>query len=694
MKNGIIKKISVITLGAVLSLGAGIALGHKDIQRVKADEKADLPAGNYSFTLSIEGTSEGYVDSPKTFTLKENDGDTVFKTCSLVLNHVQNNYANEFTMPKNDNDSYVASNNTSNATITTIEIDWYNYDNPTVYKGTAAVEGKEATKTNGTNSSNNKSKMRIYEINDSDFYIANATSYANSFYTIKVNLRVAAPGYSIIYNANDSSTRLAENMPGEIFGVEDGETRDLSGTPTRWGYSFLGWGLTSDATSYVTQATVNGGDKTVYAIWGEDHTIPGAWSDSPYTVAQAITAIDNGVHLSDVYAEGIISQIDSYNSSYHSLQYWISDDGTTTNQLEIYSGKNLNNTDFSATTDIELGATVTIRGNLKKYNTTYEFDLNNYQVAYTAPQHDIEFTFTPSIFYAVGKEGTFSYTCDVEGVEAAYESSNPEVLNVNSSTGAYSALAAGTADITLTLTKGTDTSSKKVTMTVAAVKTVSEARTIASGLDSSATTEDYYYVRGYISNLDADGNSRAVNITDGSNTIMIYFGGGSSLYTTVSTTAKIGSKVAVFGKIQNYNSTYELKDITLDSVEGGDADSYAAGAYASLNAVCEVGVDEVTVDLWTAAANGFNALSQSEQAKLQANDVTPYGQNVIKWVARYEIIVNNTELNNFMSRGTASSSGLLKASANTDYSLLVIVSLLSTATLFGATLIHIKKKHN
>ena len=108
----------------------------------------------------------------------------------------------------------------------------------------------------------------------------------------------------------------------------------------------------------------------------------------PLTVAEAIETINdaNGSTIPNSYVEGIISQIDSYNETYHSIYYWISDDGTTTNQLEAYSGKGLNGVDFTSTANIEKGATVIIRGTLKKYGQTYEFDSNNYQISYTAPE--------------------------------------------------------------------------------------------------------------------------------------------------------------------------------------------------------------------------------------------------------------------------------------------------------------------
>ena len=57
----------------------------------------------------------------------------------------------------------------------------------------------------------------------------------------------------------------------------------------------------------------------------------------PYTVAEARSAIDANVGLTDVETSGIVCQVDSYSSQYNSITYWISDDGSTTDMLEVYS---------------------------------------------------------------------------------------------------------------------------------------------------------------------------------------------------------------------------------------------------------------------------------------------------------------------------------------------------------------------
>lgn len=103
-----------------------------------------------------------------------------------------------------------------------------------------------------------------------------------------------------------------------------------------------------------------------------------------YTIAKAKELIDdaNSDLTKEVYVKGIISKIEKFNSD-NSITYWISDDGTTTSQqFECYKGKNIDGADFAAATDLKVGATVIVKGKMKKYNTTYEFDAGNVLISY------------------------------------------------------------------------------------------------------------------------------------------------------------------------------------------------------------------------------------------------------------------------------------------------------------------------
>lgn len=109
--------------------------------------------------------------------------------------------------------------------------------------------------------------------------------------------------------------------------------------------------------------------------------------ETAYTIAEAIALIDKGEALGEtVFVKGIISQIDKFNESYSSINYWISDDGTTATQLECYSGKGIGGAAFTSVDDLKVGAKVIVKGTLTKYNSIYEFNASNELVKYEAPE--------------------------------------------------------------------------------------------------------------------------------------------------------------------------------------------------------------------------------------------------------------------------------------------------------------------
>ena len=139
-------------------------------------------------------------------------------------------------------------------------------------------------------------------------------------------------------------------------------------------------------------ATFSGNDEyeagtASYTLTVVDPNAPGT-ANNPYTVEAAIAYINTlGTSSSptEVYVKGIVSQVDSYNDKYKSITYWISDDGETTTQMEVYSGKGLNSADFASKDDIQVGDEVTVCGTVKLYNQTPEFDYNNYLVSFNRP---------------------------------------------------------------------------------------------------------------------------------------------------------------------------------------------------------------------------------------------------------------------------------------------------------------------
>lgn len=102
-------------------------------------------------------------------------------------------------------------------------------------------------------------------------------------------------------------------------------------------------------------------------------------AETAYTIAKAKELIDAGEGLSEnVYVKGIVSKAStSLNTTYGSLSYYISDDGKTGNELQVYGGLSFEGKKFTSVDDIKVGDVVVVFGKLKKFGTTYELDSNN-----------------------------------------------------------------------------------------------------------------------------------------------------------------------------------------------------------------------------------------------------------------------------------------------------------------------------
>jgi len=105
----------------------------------------------------------------------------------------------------------------------------------------------------------------------------------------------------------------------------------------------------------------------------------------PFNVAGALKYIENGGdENTEVYVKGkVVSVVSgSYDASYGSLKYYISDDGTETNQFYVFNGyAGPNRTKFSGEDALKAGDEVVICGKLVTYNGTKEFTTGNYVVS-------------------------------------------------------------------------------------------------------------------------------------------------------------------------------------------------------------------------------------------------------------------------------------------------------------------------
>lgn len=105
----------------------------------------------------------------------------------------------------------------------------------------------------------------------------------------------------------------------------------------------------------------------------------------PFNIAGIIKYIEDGGSADqEVYTKGKVVSVKagSFDATYGSLKYYISDDGTTNNQFYVYNGyAGPNRTKFSGEDALKPGDEVVICGKAKNYSGTNEYDTGNYLVS-------------------------------------------------------------------------------------------------------------------------------------------------------------------------------------------------------------------------------------------------------------------------------------------------------------------------
>lgn len=105
----------------------------------------------------------------------------------------------------------------------------------------------------------------------------------------------------------------------------------------------------------------------------------------PFNVAGVVKYIDDGGSAeTEVYVKGKVVSVEqgSWNANNGSLKYYISEDGTPTNQFYVFNGyAGPNRTKFSGEDALKQGDEVVICGKVDVYNGTKEFLANNYIVS-------------------------------------------------------------------------------------------------------------------------------------------------------------------------------------------------------------------------------------------------------------------------------------------------------------------------
>ena len=184
-------------------------------------------------------------------------------------------------------------------------------------------------------------------------------------------------------------------------------TYDNNGTPTIVPGATVSWASTNadvatvDANGNVTlvaagttniTATFAGNDDynasyDTYelTVTNNDPNAPGT-ANNPYTAA-AIIAMGSELPSGTVYVSGIVSRFHDGNilGDGENHRYYISNDGTETDEIRVYKGKGLNNEAFANADDVLVGDNVVICGILSRYNSMTQFNADNYIYSLTRP---------------------------------------------------------------------------------------------------------------------------------------------------------------------------------------------------------------------------------------------------------------------------------------------------------------------
>lgn len=346
-----------------------------------------------------------------------------------------------------------------------------------------------------------------------DSYQADIAAGAASFTAPTVSATPAVTGITYTYSSSNEAVATVNATTGAVTLVKKGTTIITA--------SFAGNDTYNPAeasyTLTVTNSNANDGTEA-----------------KPFTVEEALEETPATGTSENYYIKGIVSGFygDDIMDDGSNYRYYISDDGTKTNQLLVYKGKGLNDVAFTAATDLEIGDEVVILGGLTTYNSTKEIAAGNYIVS-RKTKADPALTVVENVELYVGQQKAVSEFYLIEDDHAgvvSFESSDETVAKVEG--GVLKALAVGTAVITVTAAADANykMASETFTVTVKSMDVTPEGSNTSSFVKVTETddiTDGEYLIvyegdathaavafDGSLETLDAASNGIAVSITD------------------------------------------------------------------------------------------------------------------------------------------------------------------------------------
>ena len=422
----------------------------------------------------------------------------------------------------------------------------------------------------------------------------------------------------------------------------------------------------------------------------------GGTLEDPLTVEEAIifiSTLENKVNSEYVYVRGIVSALGEFSSEYGNYVYYISDDGTETNQLEVYRGKYLEDANFTSANQLTVGDKVIVYGPLVNFNGTYEFTTGNYIYAFenNLAKCDLSFDKT-AVSVELNSEFTAPTLNNPHELSVSYSSSNTDVATVDATTGDVTISAIGETTITASFA-GNDSyeeGSASYVLTVtdpnaagsqANPYTVAEAR---AAIDAGSGVTGVY-VKGKVSKIvtaysEQFGNI-SYNISDGGTETAAQLQAfrGKSYEGANFTSAddiKVGDEVVVYGNLTKYKDTYEFEaDNQLVSLVrpatpavlpvptfSPAAGEVEAGTLVTISVAEDENVDYVEYSFdqatWNEYTVGETEIKITEETTIYARSVGTDGSYSEVASAKYTIKVETVAVLPFVWEGGASANFL------------------------------------
>ena len=105
-------------------------------------------------------------------------------------------------------------------------------------------------------------------------------------------------------------------------------------------------------------------------------------AEDPFNVVALDSLMDNEFDANATYyVKGVVSQVGTFNESFGNITYYIKDEEASTT-FYVYRGLGFGGAKFTSESDIAIGDSVVVAGNVTIYNGTKEFVTNKSHIVY------------------------------------------------------------------------------------------------------------------------------------------------------------------------------------------------------------------------------------------------------------------------------------------------------------------------